>query len=327
MQYQPRNRRKSRRRIRWGRLLAVLLGLGAAAFGLVRLIGYGVDLLASRRTARELRAVYDTATAAEIAAAAETPAPAAPEITAVPAAAPEITAVPAAAPAVNPAPSALPKLPDSGYPHNPKREISSRFRSLRKESGDIVGWLAIGHLIDEPVVQRDDVYYMDHDAKGNRNVNGAIFLDSGISLKTRPWTYILYGHNMKSGAMFGSLRNYENASFYHGSPFIAFDTLYEEGRYVVFAAGNVSTVEGGRNYIDFYALKSPDIAVRQKNIETLTAASVHTCTVDVQPEDQLLLLVTCVENDDDRRIVAARRIREGEDEKELAALVEKSRKK
>ena len=318
MQYQPRNRRRNRRRIRWGRLIAVLLGLGAAAFGLVKLIVYGADLLSSRRTARELRAVYDAAPVAETPAAAETSAPEA---------APESTAAPAAAPTAGPAPAALSKLPEIGYPGNPGKTIGSRFRSLRKENRDIVGWLTIGRLIDEPVVQRDDVYYMDHDAKGNRNVNGAVFLDSGVSLKTRPWTYILYGHNMKSGAMFGNLRNYENASFYHGSPFIAFDTVYEEGRYVVFAVGNVSTVEGGRNYVDFYALKSPDIAVRQKSIDLLTAASVHTCTVDVQPEDQLLLLVTCVEKDEERRIVAARRIREGEDEKALAALVEKSRKK
>ena len=58
MQYRPRNRRRSRRRVRWGRLIAVLAGLAVAGFGLVKLIGYGVDWMASRQTAQELRAVY-----------------------------------------------------------------------------------------------------------------------------------------------------------------------------------------------------------------------------------------------------------------------------
>lgn len=132
---------------------------------------------------------------------------------------------------------------------------------------------------------------------------------------------------LKSGAMFGSLRNYENSVFYHNDPFIAFDTMYETGRYVIFAAGCVSTEEWGRNYVDFYALRSANIPERQAAIDTLLAASVHTCTVDVQPEDQLLVLVTCVEKDEERRVVAARRIRDGEDEAALKKLVEKSRKR
>ena len=43
--------------------------------------------------------------------------------------------------------------------------------------------------------------------------------------------------------------------------------------------------------------------------------------------NQLLLLVTCVDKDDERRVVAARRVRDGEDENELKTLVQFSRKK
>ena len=39
--------------------------------------------------------------------------------------------------------------------------------------------------------------------------------------------------------------------------------------------------------------------------------------VAVQTEDQILLLVTCVEDDDYRLIVAARRLRDGETESTL----------
>lgn len=314
MQYRPRNRRRSRHRVRWGRLIAVLAGLAVAGFGLVKLIGYGVDWMASRQTVQELRAVYYAE-----------PTPASIAATDAPTAAPAPSAAPTSAPV--PTQSAIPRLPAAAYPDNPKAEISSRFRKLRKESKYIVGWLKMDTLMDEPVVQRDNVYYLNHDAKGRENVNGALFLDSGIPLKSRPYTCIIYGHNMKSGAMFGSLRNYENRAYYHNAPFITFDTMYEEGRYVIFAVGSVSTEEWSRHYVDFYALKSADIAGRQKAIDALISASVHTCTIDVQPEDQLLVLVTCVDKDEERRVVAARRIRDGEDEKELKKQVEKSRKR
>ena len=96
--------------------------------------------------------------------------------------------------------------------------------------------------------------------------------------------------------MFGCLRNYDNISFYRNSPFLSFDSLYEQGRYVVFAAGTVSTEEGRRHYVDFYALGSDELHERQAAIDALISASVHRCTIDVRPEDQLLALVTCIQS-------------------------------
>ena len=47
----------------------------------------------------------------------------------------------------------------------------------------------------------------------------------------------------------------------------------------------------------------------------------------MQEDDQLLVLVSCVEKDEDRRVVVARRIRDGEDEATLKKFVENSRKR
>ena len=302
------------RRFRWERLALIVFSTALIVFGLVKLIGYGRDYTASRRTADTLRQAYREETPMETVSLAASPAPATPAPTIAPA-----TPVPTASP--------VPRLEAAAYPNNPRLTVSSRFKALRKENKDIVGWLNIGDLLDEAVVQRDEVFYMDHDALCKKNVNGAIFLDSGISMKTRPYTLILYGHNMKTGAMFGCLRNFENVSFYRKNPFITFDSMYEESRYVIFAVGSVSTELYARHYVDFFSLISSDIQKRQAAIEALKAASVHTCTVDVRPEDQLLLLVTCVEKDEERRVVAARRIQDGEDEKELKKLAERSCKR
>ena len=319
MEWDPR-RRSKRRRSRRIRLLVAVLGLAIALFGLVKLIGYGADLLAARRAARELRQAYYAAPTPEPLPATETAA-ATPAPTMMPT--PAVTAKASATPTQSP----IPRLPSRNYPGNPNLTITSRFKALQKESKYIIGWLSIRRMLEEAVVQRDNVFYLDHDVLGNSNANGALFLDSAIGLKTRPYSYIIYGHNMKSGAMFGNLRSYENSTFYHNDPFISFDTLYESGRYVVFAVGTVSTEETGDHYVDFFSLRSSNIAERQAAIDVLKEASVHTCTVDVQADDQLLILVTCVGKDEDRRVVAARRLRDGESETELKKQVEKSQKK
>jgi sortase B len=304
-------------RFRWERLALLVVSSALVVFGLTRLIGYGRDLIASRRTSEELRQVYHAQT------------PIVPAETVPPTALP-VTAAPTITVAqITPAPTSVsdPKLGAITYPGNPQLRVSSRFKALRKENKDIIGWLTIGKMLDEAVLRRDNEYYMTHDARGEKNVNGALFLDASIPLQTRPHTLMIYGHNMKSGAMFGCLRNYDNISFYRNSPFLSFDSLYEQGRYVVFASGIVSLDESRRHCVDFYALGSDKIQERQKAIDALIAASLHTCTIDVRPEDQLLVLVTCVERDDERRVVAARRIRDGEEEARLKEQVGRSRKR
>ena len=310
----PRHRRG---RFRWDRLALAVLFVSLFIFGGVKLVGYIGDLISTIAASREIRQVYHSE---------PTPAPAAVTV------APETPAVlptPTPSPSATPAPAVTndPHLKKVSYPGNPNLQINRRFKALRKENRDIVGWLTMSTLLDEPVMQRDETYYMDHDILGKPNVNGALFLDSGISLKTRPYSLVIYGHNMKTGAMFGCLRNYENLAFYHNNPFIAFHSIYEEGEYVIFAAGCVSTEPRTRHYVDFIALNSTDYLERKGVIDTLIAASVHTCFVDVNPEDQLLILVTCTEKDGDRRMLAARRIRDGENEAELKKIVERSWKK
>lgn len=333
---------QNRRRVWYGVAAAVLVCTGLVIYGAVRLTGYLSDLQASRLTSRELQAIYhadadspavtsapsvlpvpENQTAAAFAGApanvpAETPAEA---LGGTASEAPVET--PAGAVPVTP----VPALEAVAYPDNPRLNVSSRFRDLRKKSKYIVGWLSVDTLVDEAVVQRNNVYYLNHDAFGSENKNGAIFMDAGVSLRTRPYTILLYGHNMKSGAMFGSLRNYENTAFYHKAPLITFDSLYEEGRYVIFAVGIVSTEKSDPHYVDFLSLLRTHYGKRAAAINSIIASSVYTCMIDVQPEDQLLILVTCVDRDEDRRVVAARRIRPGEDDGELIQAVKQSRRK
>lgn len=211
------------------------------------------------------------------------------------------------------------------YPHNAFKLVSERFAKLRRQNEDIIGWLTLpDDMLSEAVVQRDNSYYLRRDYQGYHNTNGAIFLEEHVDLSTRPYTLTLYGHNMKTGTMFACLRNYENLSFYHHNPFITFDTIYEKGRYVIFSTAEVSIDPKDADFSGFFLLDSATATERLHIIKRLAELSKNTCEIDVGVDDQLLLLVTCVGDDEDRRVVAARRVRDGEHEDDLYRTIQTS---
>ena len=291
------------------------------AYGAVRLAGYGIELASSNRTRDELKAAAEAtempreeptpAAAAEQAAPAGIP-------TEIPTARPPETQEPEAraqAPAPAPEPASV-LLPDVSYPEG--TEISNRFKKLRKKSKYIVGWITMNNL-DEPVVQKNNTYFLNHDAMGGRNGNGAIFLDGNISLKTsRPYTLLVYGHNMKSGAMFGDLRKYRDYAYAARHRVFSFDTMYEDGKYAVFSVAVIHVEPGRSRYVDLNCLMSPDRDIRKAELEKLERLDEGGATVlDVNEEDQLLLLITCTGDDSERLVVSARRLRDGETEDSL----------
>jgi sortase B len=311
-------------------------GLAVMTAGMIGMAVYGISLLFSAKTNRELREAYEqpTATAQAEATQAETNVPA--EETPSPATAEPAekrqnpaqakeNSVPASAGQKTSAASARTAgsvLPAMNYPNNPGKQISSYFQNLQQMNREIVGWLKMGGIVDEAVVQRDNEFYLDHDAMGRNNVNGALFMDAGVNLDIRPYSYIIYGHNMRAGAEFGSLRNYEKAAFYRADPFISLNTVYEEGRYVIFAIDTVNVIdEKEENFVDFLALMKNNAEEHREAIRVLQERSIYPDWLDVRPEDQLLLLVTCVSADDERRIVAARRIRDNERETDLIQMI------
>ena len=211
------------------------------------------------------------------------------------------TTVPVEAPAVSKT------LPDIAYPNG--YELVPRIQELRKKSEYIIGWITMDDL-DEPVALKDNEFFLNHDATGKRNSNGAIFMEEGTRLLTRPYTILLYGHNMKSGMMFGNLRKYEDPTYCRKHRTFRFDTLYEEGQYEIFAVVTISVTPGKARYMNLWALQSTDRETRKDALASLKRANSYVSTAEVGEEDQILLLVTCVGDDDERLVVAAVRMKD-----------------
>ena len=198
------------------------------------------------------------------------------------------------------------------------KEDSVSIDGLLDNIPDANGWITMDDL-DEPVVQKNNTYFLNHDAMGGKNSNGAIFLDENVSLKTnRPYTLLVYGHNMKSGAMFGDLRKYKDYAYAARHRVFSFDTMYEDGKYAVFSVAVIHVEPGMSRYVDFRCLLADNREVRKKELEKLESLDEGGATVlDVNEEDQLLLLITCTGDDSERLVVSARRLRDDETEDSL----------
>ena len=279
------------------------------AYGGIRLIVYISESAASRQTSRELKKINDLAESGT-----DSPLPAetfspSPVLSSAPAAAGQELQDTETLPPVSEADNGV--LRPVPYPDNPKLEIPERFRSLRKKSNYIIGWISFDQ-VDEAVAQKDNTFFLNHDALGKRNSNGAIFLDEDVRLITRPYTLFLYGHNMKNGNMFGRLKKYKENTYFYQHRIITFDTMYEEGQYAVFAVMEMNTVPGTGLWYDLWSLNTDSSTDREKAIRTMESRSAIRSMLDVQADDQLLLLITCLDGETERLVVAARRLRNGE---------------
>lgn len=197
--------------------------------------------------------------------------------------------------------------------------------TLVEANSDLVGWLCIDQIINQPVLYRDNVYYETHDFYGNESVSGAIFLDYCHRLTPETQNVLLHGHNMKDGTMFGMLlRYYKDGDFLRKHGIVHFDTLYEEGVYAIFAVLDASLNRKDDRYFDYFShARFRDADELNAYIAAVRERSLYDIPIDINPEDAFLTLSTCL--GEDRLVILARRLREGETEADMCALLAGSR--
>lgn len=194
----------------------------------------------------------------------------------------------------------------------------SQFAALYQLNPDIAGWITIPDTnINLPVVQgEDNSFYLRHDLYGEEDFNGLPFLDCRIQLEPQlfPTNLLIYSHNMESGMMFRDLVYYKDPSYYQEHPIITFDTVYDQGQWVIISCFEANTVEAyGPVFSYFNFLDSQDPDEIQWYIDEITSRSYFQVDIDVGTADKFLTLQTCANDAYETKIcVVARRLREGE---------------
>lgn len=170
---------------------------------------------------------------------------------------------------------------------------------LRQTNPDVLGWIAIpGTQLDYPYLQcGDNDYYLKRTWQGSRSAAGAVFMDFQCPADFSGFNTILYGHNMKNGSMFGSLKKYRTQEYYQENPCIYIVNDAGIHRYEIFAAFEAEVVR------DTFRL---DLDTDRKRDAFLNyTASLNVLETDVVPthRDSLITLSTCTGKDYDHRWV------------------------
>lgn len=204
-----------------------------------------------------------------------------------------------------------------GAPSLEPLKTQKRFEPLLEINSDTIGWIKAGELADEPVVYRDNDYYLHYDFKKQKNSSGTVFMDVENSDWQHDKYLILYGHYLKDGGKFGNLKKYRNIEDLKDNLIVEWNSIYstEPERYVVFSVFDASMLENDKAYFylrRFEELKTGEEA--KKLIEELKQRSIFDIPVEVTSDDRIMALVTCsYGNKDGRLLVFCRKIRPDED--------------
>ena len=193
-------------------------------------------------------------------------------------------------------------------------QILPQYREIYDRNHDFVGWLSIPDtIIDYPVMQSVvNDYYLKRDFYGSYNANGELILDNQCDPYTPSYNLIISGHNMRSGAKFGNMAEFDSYDYWRTHKLLKFDTLMTEGDYVIVAAFRsavyTSDAQGFR-----YMTIFEDEPEFEKWIAKVHSNQLYDTHVDCAFGDQFITLSTCAYHQTNGRfVVVARKIREGE---------------
>ncbi|MDY5863209.1 class B sortase [Agathobacter sp.] len=195
------------------------------------------------------------------------------------------------------------QIRDTVATEDTQEPISVDFNVLWDTNPDIYAWIEIPNTkVAYPVLQKDgdDDYYLDVTVEGNSGLPGSIYSQASKNSKDfNDFNTILYGHNMKDGSIFGTLKNYRDVSYWEEHPEIIIYTPNQKFTYRIFAA----VVYGDElipNKYDFETIKG-----RQAFLDSIysnsDSRSIVDSEIEVNTDSKLLTLSTCIGNESNNR--------------------------
>lgn len=177
------------------------------------------------------------------------------------------------------------------------------FKTLLEKNKDTVGWLEVKNTkIKYPVVQADvNSYYSGRDFNKKKNKMGWIFMDYRNNPVYLNKNTIIYGHNIKSGIMFGTIKYIFNSSWYQkeSNQFITFNTPTKNMKWKIFSIYQIEVTE------DYLQNEFSSDAEFTNFIEMIRNRSIAKFDVEVNKDSKILTLSTCGKTSEVRQVVHA----------------------
>ena len=177
-------------------------------------------------------------------------------------------------------------------------DMTIDFEALQTINPDAVAWLySPDTVIDYPVMRATDYdYYLRHLPDGTYNTNGTLFIDynwTGFSDELM----VVYGHNMRSGKMFGSLEYYKGQAYFEEHPYLYLYSAEGKNYRVDLLYGCVIGAGQWRQRAFMFT----------ENLEALLAYAAHNTTFVSEAKytqgDRIIAMSTCSYEFDNARYV------------------------
>ncbi len=230
------------------------------------------------------------------------------------AASPSPTAPPSASPTQ--APAASPTQSPAATPVPTPEAVVNPYREAFLSNEDMGAWLQIpGTDIDYPVMwtPEDEEYYLYRGFDGSENKNGSLILDTDSCLNPLTTNLIIHGHNMKSGAMFGCLTDYEDESYYQEHKDIILYTEECQRNYEVIAVFRSQIFRKSDDVFKFYNFFQADTQEEFDDFyNNIKEMSLYDTGVTAEFGDRFITLSTCVYHvETGRFVVVAKEVESG----------------
>lgn len=210
-----------------------------------------------------------------------------------------------------------PPEPPASSPEPTLKPVENPYSDSFLANSDMAAWLQIaGTEIDYPVMwtPEDEEYYLRRGFDGSSNKNGCLILDTDSSLNPLTTNLIIHGHNMKSGAMFGTLTDYEDEAYGQEHKNISLYTRECLRNYEVIAVFRSQVYKKSDQVFKFYQFFQADTAEEFDDFyQNIKALSLYDTGVTAEFGDRFLTLSTCayhVENG--RFVVVAKEVENGD---------------
>ena len=165
------------------------------------------------------------------------------------------------------------------------------FDELTSINDETIGWLTVNNTkVNYPVVQHtDNDYYLKRDFNKKNNSYGWIYMDYRNNIYNLSNNTIIWGHNLRNGMMFGTLRYATNESWYKNpdNQIITFNTKVKNMKWKIFSIYKIPVTN------DYLYANFGDLNEFQSFLDMIRGRSMYDFGVNVSKEDHILTLSTC----------------------------------
>ena len=186
-------------------------------------------------------------------------------------------------------------------------ENKEEYNKLKEQNNETVAWIKVNNInVEYPVVRAtNNSFYLNHSFDKSKNSAGWIFADYKNKFDNTDKNIVIYGHNMRDGSMFGSLKNILNSDWYDNEENTDI-TLCTENEKSIYKVFSIYKIESEDYYIKTEFSNENEF---EKFIKTLKKRSIKNFNIDISKEDSILTLSTCANNNKYRVVLHSKKIK------------------